>query len=100
MFIHILKAVGVLCHFEGLLSCYGDEMGALEDMVVGIDDLRRVLFWLEPADECSNPQPRIEGSRYVYNYAFFISFAFNTGRKRASSPKDCILYAILKQFWC
>lgn len=63
MFIHILKTVGVLCHFEGLLSCYGDEMGALEDMVVGIDDLRRVLFWLEPAEACSNPQPRIEGSR-------------------------------------
>ncbi|KAF8784630.1 Inositol polyphosphate-4-phosphatase type I A like protein [Argiope bruennichi] len=63
MFIHMLRTVGVLCHFEGLLSCYGDEMGALEDMVVGIDDLRRVLFWLEPSSASCNPQPRIEGSR-------------------------------------
>ncbi|XP_035214308.1 type II inositol 3,4-bisphosphate 4-phosphatase-like [Stegodyphus dumicola] len=63
MFIQMLRTVGVLCHFEGLLSCYGDEMGALEDMVVGIDDLRRVLFWLEPSDASCNPQPRIEGNR-------------------------------------
>ncbi|GBN84571.1 Type II inositol 3,4-bisphosphate 4-phosphatase, partial [Araneus ventricosus] len=63
MFIHMLRTLGVLCHFEGLLSCYGDEMGALEDMVVGIDDLRRVLFWLEPSSASCNPQPRIEGSR-------------------------------------
>ncbi|GFY71964.1 inositol polyphosphate-4-phosphatase type I A [Trichonephila inaurata madagascariensis] len=63
MFIHMLRTVGVLCHFEGLLSCYGDEMGALEDMVVAIDDLRRVLFWLEPSTATCSPQPRIEGSR-------------------------------------
>ncbi|XP_054709004.1 inositol polyphosphate-4-phosphatase type I A-like [Uloborus diversus] len=63
MFIYMLRTVGVLCHFEGLLNCYGEEMGALEDMVVGIDDLRRVLFWLEPSDAVCNPQPRIEGNR-------------------------------------
>ncbi|KAG8198212.1 hypothetical protein JTE90_015309 [Oedothorax gibbosus] len=67
MFIHMLRTVGVLCHFECLLSCYGDEMGALEDMVVGIDDLRRVLFWLVPSSASCNPQPTIEGSRLFLN---------------------------------
>ncbi|XP_015929967.1 inositol polyphosphate-4-phosphatase type I A [Parasteatoda tepidariorum] len=69
MFIHMLRTVGVLCDFEGLLSCYGDEMGCLEDMVVGIDDLRRVLFWLEPSTASESPQPRIEGSR-LFLYVF------------------------------
>ncbi|GBM62547.1 Type II inositol 3,4-bisphosphate 4-phosphatase, partial [Araneus ventricosus] len=62
MFIQMLSTVGVLCHFVCLLSCYKDGMGGLEDMVIAIDDLHRVLFWLEPSDS-RNPQPRIEGNR-------------------------------------
>ncbi|XP_076334193.1 inositol polyphosphate-4-phosphatase type I A isoform X2 [Tachypleus tridentatus] len=64
IFLNHLISAGLLAQFLGLLSCYGDEMGMLEDMMVGVEDLRRVIFWLEPARHSENtPQPRIEGNR-------------------------------------
>ncbi|XP_069129846.1 inositol polyphosphate-4-phosphatase type I A-like isoform X1 [Argopecten irradians] len=39
-----LAHVGVFAEFEGLLSCYGDEMGMLEDMTVALEDLSFVTF--------------------------------------------------------
>lgn len=55
-------AAGLLIEFEGLLSCYGDNTGMLEDFVVAIDDLNRTNFWLE-STVSKTPQPRVEGNR-------------------------------------
>uniref|UniRef100_A0A023G6C9 Putative type i inositol-34-bisphosphate 4-phosphatase n=1 Tax=Amblyomma triste TaxID=251400 RepID=A0A023G6C9_AMBTT len=63
LLMHCLTTVGVLAQFTGLLSCHGDELAMLEDMVVAVDDLRRVAFWLEPATNVCSPKPRVEGSR-------------------------------------
>lgn len=45
-FFQQLHKVGVFAQFEGLLSCYGDEMGMLEDMAVALEDLSHVTFHL------------------------------------------------------
>lgn len=60
-------AAGLLVEFEGLLSCYGDSTGILEDFVVAIDDLNRTNFWLESTTS-KTPQPRVEGNRYIKVY--------------------------------
>lgn len=39
-----LATLGVVAQFEGLLSCHGDEMPMLEDMIVAVDDLATVSF--------------------------------------------------------
>lgn len=63
MWTHALSSCGALALFAGLLSCHGDELCMLEDMVAAVEDLRRVLFWLEPATNVSSPKPRVEGNR-------------------------------------
>ncbi|XP_076468181.1 inositol polyphosphate-4-phosphatase type I A-like isoform X2 [Babylonia areolata] len=37
-----LQHCGLLVQWEGLLSCFGEEMGMIEDMAVAVDDLRFV----------------------------------------------------------
>ena len=39
-----LATLGVVAQFEGLLSCHGDEITMLEDMIVAVDDLATVSF--------------------------------------------------------
>ena len=53
-FLNQLCSIGILVEFEGLLSCYSDESGMIEDMMVAVDDLSQVVFRLkceEHADE-------------------------------------------------
>ncbi|XP_052279898.1 inositol polyphosphate-4-phosphatase type I A-like isoform X2 [Dreissena polymorpha] len=41
-----LATLGVVMEIEGLLSCHGDEIPMLEDMLVAVDDLSTVSFQL------------------------------------------------------
>ncbi|XP_041359841.1 inositol polyphosphate-4-phosphatase type I A-like isoform X1 [Gigantopelta aegis] len=46
-FLEQISKIGFLIGFEALLSCYGDEMGMLEDMSVAVDDLAFVFIKFE-----------------------------------------------------
>ncbi|XP_059146391.1 inositol polyphosphate-4-phosphatase type I A-like isoform X2 [Physella acuta] len=49
LFCRQLCTVGIICQFEGLLSCYGSEMSMLEDTMIAVDDLSNVSFRLVTA---------------------------------------------------
>ena len=55
--------------FESLISCYGDEMGMLEDMDVAMRDLANVCYRIEERKSCDNDVVTITGTRYVVNYS-------------------------------
>uniref|UniRef100_T1IR47 PH domain-containing protein n=1 Tax=Strigamia maritima TaxID=126957 RepID=T1IR47_STRMM len=63
VFLSRLCKFGVLTQFEGLLSCYSDEMGMLEDMIIGIEDLKNVRFRLVKSENSNKINPQIEGTR-------------------------------------
>ncbi|KAE8279440.1 Type II inositol 3,4-bisphosphate 4-phosphatase [Larimichthys crocea] len=64
LFLQQLQSVGVLAQFEGLLSTYGDELGMLEDMEVGVADLSGVAFTVTEAktEESDDLLPTLSGA--------------------------------------
>nr|CAH8829012.1 unnamed protein product [Trichobilharzia regenti] len=49
-----IAVCGVLAQFEGLLSCYGDEQGMIEDWAWAIDYLSTYRITLRPSGNCSD----------------------------------------------
>ncbi|KAJ0055675.1 hypothetical protein NL108_009636, partial [Boleophthalmus pectinirostris] len=63
-FLQQLHRVGILAQFEGLLSTYGDELGMLEDMEVGVAELHKVKFVLTEgkSDQSDDLLPTLTGT--------------------------------------
>ncbi|XP_071951423.1 inositol polyphosphate-4-phosphatase type I A-like isoform X2 [Antedon mediterranea] len=63
-FVRQLRTIGMIVHFESLLSTYGEEMGMLEDMTVAINDLNKVTFHVrEMSNPEGDPTPTVTGDR-------------------------------------
>lgn len=60
-FLEQITNIGLLIHFESLLATYGDEMGMIEDMYTGLQDLRQVNFKIVGTD--SDTTPTLSGNR-------------------------------------
>ncbi|KAL8598733.1 hypothetical protein ACOMHN_033297 [Nucella lapillus] len=60
-----LQHCGLLVQWESLLSCFGDEMGMIEDMAVAIDDLRFVAFQFVQAGEGEDVDPTVSMGSHI-----------------------------------
>ncbi|XP_055085172.1 type II inositol 3,4-bisphosphate 4-phosphatase-like [Periophthalmus magnuspinnatus] len=63
-FLKQLHTIGILAQFEGLLSTYGDELGMLEDMEMGVSELSKVKFVLTEgkSDQSDDLLPTLTGT--------------------------------------
>uniref|UniRef100_A0A6I8MXA9 phosphatidylinositol-3,4-bisphosphate 4-phosphatase n=1 Tax=Ornithorhynchus anatinus TaxID=9258 RepID=A0A6I8MXA9_ORNAN len=64
-FLQQLHMVGLVVQYEGLLSTYSEEIGMLEDMAVGISDLKKVAFKIVEA-KSNDFLPAVTGRREHY----------------------------------
>ncbi|XP_075399869.1 inositol polyphosphate 4-phosphatase type II isoform X2 [Tenrec ecaudatus] len=64
-FLDQLHTIGLIVQYEGLLSTYSDEIGMLEDMAVGISDLKKVAFKIIEA-KSNDVLPVLTGRRDHY----------------------------------
>ncbi|XP_074650931.1 inositol polyphosphate-4-phosphatase type I A-like [Tubulanus polymorphus] len=62
-FLRQIAHIGILAHFEALLSCHGKELGMLEDMCIAVNDLSNVKFRLIHQMGHTRTTPRITRSR-------------------------------------